>query len=135
MYYGYGEEALVDSLVGKVVTGVTSDEVTITFSTKDGEDVVWEVDADCCSCTWIENADLELVRGMVTKVRENGLPDSHYELFPQVEKDSLQCYGITIESEQGSGTVDFRNESNGYYGGSMRVVSPVSGYDQYGYKA
>lgn len=110
---------LAGSLVGKKIRKATvaKDGQTITFATDKGE-VVWEVDADCCSHTWIENADIE--KGLVTKVAE--VPGVG---GPQTDSDHeyIQYYGIEIVTMKGHGLIDFRNSSNGYYGGSMRVRS------------
>lgn len=118
--------SLEKSLVGRVVLGVNVTDDTVTWKTETG-DVVWETEGDCCSHSWIEHAELDLVRGRITSVRHLELPAEWYALHAEskdeVDGEFFAHYGIAIESEQGSGTIDFRNESNGYYGGSMEVRS------------
>jgi hypothetical protein len=117
---------LKKSLVGKTLRGFVHDGSSITFETDDGGRVEWETDADCCSRTWIEAVDLELCLGAaVTDVEEVDLPASWYEANPgPAEEDCLKTYGVTIRTTKGTGVIDFRNESNGYYGGSL-VVRPT----------
>jgi hypothetical protein len=114
---------LKKSLLGRTVEGIYWDSGIVRFRTDAGE-VQWETDADCCSQTWIEAADLELcVGGQVTDVEENALPESWYTAHPgPPEEDCLRLYGVTIKTTKGTGTIDFRNESNGYYGGSLVVA-------------
>lgn len=106
------------SLVGKIVTNAFKDaEGRVVFETNAGE-VVWDTEGDCCSQSWVEHVDLDLVRGEVLSVREDDLPPEWYAAHPgPPEQDSLALYGVTIQSVGGTGTIDFRNESNGYYGG------------------
>lgn len=70
-------------------------------------------DADCCSHTWIESIELPI----------NGLPanvisvdDTSYESSDDGE---LKKYGLKIKTDKGTIELDYRNESNGYYGGSL----------------
>lgn len=128
-HYDISRSYLYRSLVDKTVTSVELKKAdmkdvvddTLIFHTDDG-DVVWYVDSECCSHTWIEHWDFGVFGGKILDVREDGLPDEHYKAYPEEEQDCLRLYGITIQSEKGTGTIDFRNESNGYYGGSMEVL-------------
>ena len=114
--------SLKGSLLGKTLRAVRHDGDSIWFDT-DAGGVQWVVDADCCSTTWVEAVDFGLCLGhRVTDVEEVDLPESWYAAHPgPPEEDCLRTYGITIKTTGGAGTIDFRNESNGYYGGSMVV--------------
>ena len=108
-------------LVGKTLTGIkiASDKEAILFQTTDG-DVVARCDADCCSITWVENIE-NTVREFPAVVIaaediEDGLPDP-VENDP--EYDCLQFYGFKITTDKGVIVIDYRNSSNGYYGGSL----------------
>ncbi len=121
MRYG---TSLEQSLKGKVIKSFTTDgKYDITFNTDQG-DVNWVTDAGCCSNTWIEHVDLELCVGKeVLSVDHEDLPASWYEANPgPPERDCLRTYGVVIKTTGGTGTIDFRNESNGYYGGSLEVA-------------
>ena len=38
--------------------------------------------------------------------------------------DCVAYYGLKVTTENGRCTIDYRNDSNGYYGGSLDVVTP-----------
>lgn len=108
-------------LVGKTITGIklASDKEAILFQTTDG-DVVAKCDADCCSQTWIENIE-NTVREFPALVVaaediEDGLPEP---VEDDPEHDYLQLYGLKITTDKGVIVIDYRNASNGYYGGSL----------------
>ena len=110
-------------LVGKVLTGIqiASDKKAIQFMTTDGE-VIARCDGDCCSDTWVESIECSVREfpATVTEADDIGMPDSGDEC--------LAIYGFRIVTDKGHIIIDYRNESNGYYGGDL--VWP--GYRHYG---
>lgn len=111
-----------ESLVGKKIKEFHIDEERqrITFFVEP-KSISWRVGADCCSHTWIESLDdPEALKGIVYKVEEIPMPDlgnvdgKYYQGVEQV-----QYYGIKVTTENGRCVIDFRNDSNGYYGGWM----------------
>lgn len=111
-------------LVGKTLTGVmiADDKEAILFQTTDG-DIVARCDGDCCSHTWIENVENTIASfpAVVTGARDVDMPD-----HGQPEYGAIAYYGFTISTDKGSLVIDYRNESNGYYGGSLSW--PDDGY-------
>lgn len=100
-------------LIGKTLTNVelAQDKKAIRF-TVDGETVVARCDGDCCSETWIESIEMP-AGGLPAKILEAldlDLPSSSYE---------LALYGLKLVTDKGDFVLDYRNESNGYYGGSL----------------
>jgi hypothetical protein len=111
------------SLVGKNVRSAALVNGGVEFATDKGL-VRWEVEGECCSHSWIEHVDLELVGGEVFEVVQNELPPTWYAAHPgPPEAECLTLYGVTIRTAKGTGTIDFRNESNGYYGGWIEPVA------------
>lgn len=111
----------VNVLVGRTITGIklASDKEAILFQTTDG-DVVAQCDGDCCSSTWIENIE-NTVRefpALVVSAEdiEDGLPDT---IEDDPDYDCLQFYGFKIITDKGVIIIDYRNSSNGYYGGNL----------------
>jgi len=105
-------------LIGKTLTGIkiADDKEAILFQTADG-DVIAHCDADCCSHTWIEHIDLP-ARGfpaMVQVVEDLEMPD----LGDMDGCDVVAYYGCRIVTSNGDIVIDYRNDSNGYYGGSL----------------
>lgn len=55
--------------------------------------------------------------GTVTNVQEAEMP----ELGDPDEHTTRAYYGLAITTEHGTATIDYRNDSNGYYGGYLLV--------------
>lgn len=120
----YGDK-LKNSLIGKTVIGVTATLDDIVFHT-DWGDVLWKTEGDCCSQSWIEHFDVPV--GRVVEVRSIEMPSSDVEHTAREDamdriQDSTQIYGIEIRTDKGTGQIEFRNSSSGYYGGSMELAS------------
>lgn len=105
-------------LIGKIISEIkiAADKQAILFVTNQGE-IIANVDGDCCSVTWIEHIELPAM-GFPAKVyyAENlNMPD----LGSPNEYDVITYYGFKITTDKGVIVIDYRNESNGYYGGDL----------------
>lgn len=106
------------NLVGKIIESIemTSDQKAIKFKTTNGE-VIAKVDGDCCSSTWIENIELPAL-GFPAKIISVDNLDMPDQGSPD-EYTLIQYYGCKITTDKGELIIDYRNESNGYYGGTL----------------
>lgn len=109
---------MTKSLTGKTITGmkIADDKHAILFQTTDG-DVVAQTDGDCCSFTWIESVELP-ARGfpaVVQSVTDLDMPS----LGNTDEWQEISYYGCKVTTDKGDIVIDYRNESNGYYGGNL----------------
>lgn len=104
-------------LVGKVILAVllAEDKEAILFRTSEG-DVVARCDADCCSHTWIEQVELS-ANGFPATVLS--VADIELNEGLDTRDGELKFYGCKITTDKGELVLDYRNESNGYYGGSL----------------
>jgi hypothetical protein len=114
-----------DVLIGKTITGIqlALDKYAIKFLCLDVE-IIAKVDADCCSETWIESIETP-VNGFPAKVS-----DIDCLVSPDTEDEDgslTQFYGLKIVTDKGDIIIDYRNTSNGYYGGSL-CFPPYEGY-------
>ena len=109
-------------LVGKILTGLklAADRQAILFQTTDG-DLKVLVDADCCSYTWVEGIELPALGfpALVTKVEDLDMPESDKASNFHSDPEVLAFYGCKISTDRGEIVIDYRNDSNGYYGGSL----------------
>jgi hypothetical protein len=105
-------------LKGKTINAIkiADDKKALLFICGDGEHMA-KADGDCCSDTWIESVELPAM-GFPAVVMECGdipMPDhgqpDEYEL--------IQYYGYKISTDKGDIVIDYRNSSNGYYGGNL----------------
>lgn len=105
-------------LVGKTVTAIyiAEDKKAIRFDVAGEESIVAKCDADCCSYTWIEHVTLPAL-GFPFLV----LAEKDVEMPEDMESDggTIQFYGFALETDKGDFLIDYRNSSNGYYGGSL----------------
>jgi hypothetical protein len=100
---------------------IAEDQKALLFICEDGEHVV-KVDADCCSLSWIEN--VELPAGgfpcKVVSVNDLHLESKTVREDHDIYDDSvIAFYGCKITTDKGLIEIDYRNESNGYYGGNL----------------
>lgn len=109
-------------LIGRVINAVyvAVDGSAIRFDMLDGEPIVANAYGDCCSHTWIENVETpENLLGTVSEVEDLDLPPAEEDEEKRFSDNYIQFYGCKISTEKGSSTLDYRNESNGYYGGTL----------------
>lgn len=105
-------------IIGKTITAleVSDDKQALRFVLTDGECIV-DTDADCCSYTWIEHIELPALGfpALVINVEDIEMPD----LGDMEGRDVVAYYGCKITTDRGEIVIDYRNDSNGYYGGSL----------------
>lgn len=105
-------------LIGKTITAleIAEDKMALRFVLTDGE-VVVNCDADCCSSTWIEHTELPALGfpAVVVSVEDVPMPD----LGNMPGCDVVAYYGCKITTDRGEILIDYRNDSNGYYGGNL----------------
>lgn len=115
-----------NKLIGKniVEVKIAEDKLAMLFVCDNGEELVVRVDADCCSYTWIESVEMPAL-GLpftIIKCEDLAMPD----LGDIPGCDCVQYYGAKIITNKGDMVIDYRNDSNGYYGGE--IVWPGEGF-------
>lgn len=110
-------------LIGKTIEDVSMnpEHTMIGFRTVDGEKLLYYTEGDCCSSSWIEHTENvdQLHEATVTKIETVPMPETREE-----DGDFIQFYGVKIHVEKQGRPVpafffEFRNRSNGYYGGML----------------
>lgn len=106
---------------GVKVTGidVTDDSISIRLNTTIGP-IIGVCDADCCSETWIEDIEAPALGFPCTLLGgyDLDMPDARdsEEGEPQ---EWIAFYGLRLHTSSGDIDIEYRNASNGYYGGSL----------------
>lgn len=111
----------LEALIGKTIVGVdlAEDRGAIRFRLADGGALVYLADGDCCSYTWIEGVDdPAALLGTVVQTENLEMPEGPVSEF-HPNTDSVSFYGVKVTTANGRCVIDFRNDSNGYYGGSL----------------
>ena len=113
----------INPLIGKTLTAIylSDDNESLKFEFTEGEPLVVGTEGDCCSYTWIENIENpEAVIGSPVLVAEDISMPEATEPSTKIEyHDSIAFYGFKISTLKGTCTIDYRNNSNGYYGGNL----------------
>ena len=121
-------------LVGKTIVGYSLDDAgeRLVLLMQDAEPVILETESEGCShldgtsYTWIESLDApEALLGTVTDVEEIAMPDlGNIDGTRYKGVDEVKYYGLKITTDKGRCVIDYRNDSNGYYGGSLEIANP-----------
>lgn len=111
---------MANILVGKTLTGmkIDADKEALLFQTADG-DIVVRVDADCYSHTWVEHIELPALGFPAVVVSAADLDMNKPMSDETDEYEYIQYYGFKIVTDRGEIVIDYRNSSNGYYGGNL----------------
>jgi hypothetical protein len=116
--------SLGELLEGETVTALymMPDGSSLHFETARGGYIGFQVDGDCCSQSYFHEIDGidSLLGATVATFSEMNLPENLINHFDSNYSggESNQFYGIRIITNKGYCAIVFRNESNGYYGGS-----------------
>lgn len=108
------------NLIGKTIMAVllAEDGGSIKFDLSDGSSVIARADGDCCSHSWIEAVEMP-ARGLPALVTSAGDLDLNKPDETNDEHECLAFYGYKIVTDRGEIVIDYRNSSNGYYGGNL----------------
>jgi hypothetical protein len=120
-YYWDNELARLE---GKRIIGIEIDgeeQHYLRFTTDEGP-ICFYAYGDCCSESWFYHVlGVDALLGhTVTKAWEVEMPDAPDDGKGRQESDLL--YGFRLTTTGGRADVEFRNSSNGYYGGRLDSV-------------
>jgi hypothetical protein len=139
----YISDKVLDRMKGKTIDSVVvtreSNENSryfndyVIFKFEDGTEQYFMVEGDCCSFSWIEHSTIpDDIKGALFLGFEE-LSDSQLGDCPQVDHEGkdvgeynyVRAYQSMFHTTRGDVVVEYRNESNGYYGGSLEAVKKV----------
>lgn len=98
---------------------VTDDSISLMLKTPQGP-IIGVCDADCCSETWIEHIELPPL-GFPCKIFAAfnlQMPDERPSRDNEPQ-EFIVFYGLKLITDRGEIIIEYRNASNGYYGGSL----------------
>ena len=113
-------------LADRPLDSVVHDGISVTFWFKDGKGVRYPVEADCCSSSWIEH--ITIPSGIEGKTI-TGVKDARMKPHTPVAQDSwefIAVYHTAFATDAGEIIVEYRNSSNGYYGGWLGKPQEVT---------
>ena len=124
-------------VIGKSIDSINLDKEAdrITFAFQDGTQRSYGVEGDCCSRSWIEHLEMPVdVKGAVIQSVEDGdgIPWDNHQCVESVYDgdkreystegcghESLSVYSTKFQTDKGTVALEYRNDSNGYYGGYL----------------
>jgi hypothetical protein len=127
-----------ESMIGKRLESVclTDDKSEIRFTFKDETIRRFCVEGDCCSESWIEHLELpdEINGSVILSISEgNDTPwdghvcDEKVDFNRKCGHDFLSVYNQIFSTDKGNIVLEFRNNSNGYYGGYLVAIEEAGG--------
>ena len=106
-------------LTGKTIKNirVADDCKAVLFICDDGDHIA-KTDGDCCSNSWVQ--DITLPDEFPFKViAGEDIPMPNASSHSDFDDELIQCYGYKIKTDKGDIVIEYRNASNGYYGGDL----------------
>jgi hypothetical protein len=115
-----------DHTIGRQVMRVrlSSERDAIVLDLDNGDTLGAAVEADCCSQTEICHLSgvSVLLRYPITGFSDDDLPNPADRPEAEWPQEAERLYGLTVKTAGGVFTIDYRNYSNGYYGGSLGLL-------------
>ncbi len=120
----------MEELIGKTISKVEMDgDTVIVFTTGEGEKIAYDAYGDCCSSSWfahITNIEALLGNKVNAVVEREEFSDAEQKQAEAEGKyDCLALYANDIKTDKGTCEIEYRNDSNGYYGGSCDLTSHI----------
>ena len=105
-------------VIGKTIKSysISPNGIELYVVTDDGL-LTFYTDADCCSESWIEHISAPKLPAKILSIEDKELPDPPPSGRQEVDK----AYSTIFKTDMGDFEVEFRNSSNGYYGGSLEL--------------
>lgn len=114
--------SIFDRILNRPLASIDHEDEYITFKFLDGGEQTYDVVGDCCSRSWIECVEypVEDVRGLT-------IVEVKYDPYAYESEDcgELKKYATQFLTSKGCIAVEYRNESNGYYGGDLVLGATV----------
>lgn len=106
----------LEKLIGQYIYEIYQDDYRIVFRYGDNQWLEMNAEGGCCSSSWIEN--VEIIPGAVGS-KVVSFTDNYTDTIDSPDHECLQSYQTVISTAHGSISIEYRNSSNGYYGGSL----------------
>ena len=116
----------MNDLIGKKIINITLSALR-EFLFVETEEYIYTYYAkgDCCSDSWIEHIDNpdSIIGQIITEIVDSeGVPKEDEDLS---KFDCLQVYKTTLKTEKTTFDIEYRNNSNGYYGGYLMLAGMI----------
>lgn len=102
---------------------------TVTFRFQDGSARAFDAEGGCCSTSWVEHLELpgDIDGATLLSVEDSANVTQDHETHDEENGgDCISVYNTVFRTDRGDIVLEYRNSSNGYYGGYLvdAVVGP-----------
>lgn len=101
---------------------LVDDGSKVSFGFQDGSRRSFRVEGDCCSYSWIEHLELpsSVAGAVITSVDDSApITQDHDDHDSANGDDYISVYNTAFNTTYGTIVLEYRNSSNGYYGGYL----------------
>jgi hypothetical protein len=111
-------------LIGRKIKEVTisQDKTKVHFKFLGGSFQSYRAEGECCSYCWIEHLEMpDQIEGAVIMSVEQSehVPWDNHKCGHKCGHEGLDVYHTTFKTDKGEIILEYRNDSHGYYGGSL----------------
>lgn len=125
------------SMIGRKIASIEirGGKTQIVFKFSDGHVRTFDVKGGCCSQSWIEHLEfptniITVVGGTVIRVRDSApITQNHNDHDHQYRGHRKQVYNTVVSTDLGDIVIEYRNSSNGFYGGSLSTPDEIDSND------
>lgn len=111
---------MIDRVLRKVSLGDGNSRITFEYA--DGGSRSFGVEGDCCSSSWIEHLEMppDIDGARLLSVDDSApITQDHSAHDEENGGDSISVYNTVFRTDRGDIVLEYRNSSNGYYGGYL----------------
>lgn len=122
--YDYNAEEAFEQLKGLMITKVEAEGSDASIFFENGQELQLNLEGDCCSHSYFQDPSQfnELVDSVVISIEErSGASSDEVEALGDGDPECVQWYFLVFVTDKGHVTIDWRNDSNGYYSGFLHV--------------
>ena len=108
-------------LAGLKIFSTSFDDDEITFTKEDGTNIIFQAYGDCCSQSFIESIDDHHVLQDCTILSVEEVEGESASNENDYTQECQKWTFYKFKTDKGYATLSFRNDSNGYYDGSLEL--------------
>ncbi len=94
----------------------------ITFTFQDGFERTFSTEGDCCSHSWIEHLEMPNNIAGATLLAVEASDTITQDHAEHDDSGEIKVYNTSFKTDRGEIILEYRNSSNGYYGGWLTNV-------------
>lgn len=116
----FNNEEVWNAVKGKKVVSITAgQEPDVNF--EDGRRLHLRLDGDCCSSSYFTDLEQfnELIGATIQNIEERDGESVLAKTKTLTSVANVSWHFLVLETDKGHVTIDWRNDSNGYYDGSV----------------